>query len=203
MTDQLLIIFVKNPVLGKCKTRLAKTLGDQKALAIYLKLLDYTRTFSLKIECDRHVYANEPFSQQENWPTSYFEHHVQCEGDLGAKMQQAFKKSFERGYQKVVIIGSDCAEINDKDLNKAFDLLSDKEVVIGPAEDGGYYLIGMNQLYPNLFSDKSWSTPLVLQETINSLKAEGINYGLLETRSDIDHEQDLHRKGYIDFEFID
>lgn len=199
MTKTLIIVFVKNPVLGKCKTRLAKTLGDEVALDIYLQLLEYTREFSMKVNCDRHVYFNNSMDTKKFWPTSKFEHHLQLDGDLGKKMNDAFQQSFKKGYEKVLIIGSDCAEINENDLNDAISILDEKQVVLGPAVDGGYYLIGMRQNFPFLFDNKSWSTDQLFQETLAALDQEEVSYGLLSERSDIDYEEDLLRHGYIDF----
>tara|TARA_B100000508_G_scaffold141091_1_gene146292 strand:+ start:17768 stop:18373 length:606 start_codon:yes stop_codon:yes gene_type:complete len=201
MENKVLLIFTKNPELGKCKTRLAKTLGDEKALSIYCQLLEHTRTFSARVDADKHVYYSSNIPENDLWSTNDFERKLQSEGDLGEKMSSAFKHSFEAGYRKVVIIGSDCAEINEQDIDKAFDELDSKDVVLGPAIDGGYYLLGMREFYPFLFSDKSWSTPNLINETISDLIKNGKSYQLLEEKSDIDYEEDLERTGFVSFEY--
>lgn len=201
MNKDLIIIFTKNPVLGKCKTRLASTLGDELALKIYLQLLEHTKTFTSKLECDKHVYFSQEIPEDSLWDSHSFDHRTQSQGDLGKKMKDAFEDSFNEGYQNVVIIGSDCAEINEKDLTLAFEALQNKDAVIGPAIDGGYYLLGMNSFMPYLFNDKSWSTPQLLDETITSLIENGNSYELLEKKSDIDYEEDLNRPSYVDFDY--
>lgn len=199
-TKSVLLIFTKNPELGKCKTRLASTLGDEKALSIYIELLRHTKGFTEKVATEKHVYYSESIPESDLWTSGNFKKKLQIQGDLGTKMGKAFEDSFKSGHTKVIIIGSDCAEINEEDINRAFKLLDEKEVIIGPAIDGGYYLIGMGQYYPFLFKDKSWSTPKLIDETIDDLKKHNISFELLEEKSDIDYEEDLNRPGYIDFD---
>lgn len=201
MNKEALLIFTKNPVKGKCKTRLASTMGDDIALSIYKQLLAHTKAFCAKSNCDRHVYFSQSLPDDNFWDPSLFRHKLQCKGDLGQKMNDAFKQSFEEGYERVLIIGSDCAEINEKDLQKAFNALRENDVVIGPALDGGYYLLGMREHLPFLFENKSWSTPQLMDETIASLIKHNKSYQLLEKKSDIDYEEDLSRPGYINFTY--
>jgi len=104
-------------------------------------------------------------------------------------MQNAFAEGFHLGYSKIIIIGSDLYDIETKDLEQAFNVLNNHEIVIGPAEDGGYYLLGMKQLHPKLFKNKNWGTATVLQDTINELKKS--NYKLLEKRNDVDLYSDI------------
>ncbi len=199
-TKSVLLIFTKNPELGKCKTRLASTLGDEKALRIYVELLKHTRNFTEQVATEKHVYYSQSIPENDLWTSDNFKKKLQIHGDLGTKMGKAFEDSFKSGHTKVIIIGSDCAEINEEDINRAFKLLDEKEVIIGPAIDGGYYLIGMCQYYPFLFKEKSWSTPRLIDETIEDLKKHNIIFELLEEKSDIDYEEDLNRPGYIDFD---
>ncbi|MDX1652562.1 MAG: TIGR04282 family arsenosugar biosynthesis glycosyltransferase [Brumimicrobium sp.] len=201
MNKELLIIFTKNPELGKCKTRLAATIGDQAALTVYEQLLDYTVDFTKELKLTKRVYYSHRVNENDRWPNNIFEKKEQCEGDLGKKMLDAFKTGFEHGFTKIAIIGSDCAEINGEDITIAFEVLEHNQVVIGPAIDGGYYLLGMNTLIPDLFSKKSWSTEKLMGETIQTLEEKQINYALLEEKSDIDFEDDLRRKGYINFQY--
>ncbi len=200
MNERQLLIFTKNPELGKCKTRLAATVGDETALNIYRQLLDHTVRFSEKVVADKCVYYSNSIQNDDRWSEAYFDKKKQINGDLGQKMVAAFKASFEAGYQKVVIIGSDCAEINEEDIHDAFTALATNDVVIGPAIDGGYYLLGMRKLIPGLFRDKSWSTPHLINETIATLKEQSLSFSLLAQKSDIDYENDLYRdEALIDF----
>lgn len=195
-----LLIFTKNPELGKCKTRLASTLGDEKALSIYKQLLIHTKRFTELLEVEKNVYYSNVIPESDIWSTASFDKKLQSEGDLGNKMSSAFENVFNNGYKKAVIIGSDCAEINEEDLEKAFKSLDTNDVVIGPALDGGYYLLGMRNYYPFLFEDKSWSTPHLINETLDDLIKHDKSFELLEKKSDIDYEEDLKRSGYIDFD---
>lgn len=200
MNERQLLIFTKNPELGKCKTRLAATIGDEAALNIYRQLLDHTVGFSKKVLANKSVYYSNSIQKDDRWSEAYFDKKKQINGDLGQKMIAAFKDSFDAGYQKVVIIGSDCAEIDEEDIHDAFTALATNDVVIGPAIDGGYYLLGMRKLIPALFQDKSWSTPHLINETIATLKDQSLSFSLLVQKSDIDYENDLYRKeALIDF----
>lgn len=195
--EAVLIIFTKNPELGKCKTRLAQTIGDEKALKIYELLLDYTISFTTSVPVKKHVYYSDTILENDRWSIPEFEKFLQIKGDLGTKMSHAIHQSFKSGYKKVVIIGSDCAEINEKTINKAFQQLKQNDVVIGPATDGGYYLLGMNQPILDLFIDKSWSTPKLISETIACLKRLDHSFYLLPKYSDIDYEADLMRPNFL------
>jgi hypothetical protein len=194
-----LIVMTKNPVLGKCKTRLAETLGDEKALAIYIQLLDYTASFSKEVDADVFIYATDELTDKGRWksPKSHFR--IQSEGDLGERMHNAIQDVLQSGYDKAIVIGSDCIEINSNDIHAAFQQLNTPNITLGPALDGGYYLIGIKKISPTLFQGITWSTNTVLKETISRIKTENLTYFLLEEKSDIDVEEDLKRKGYIDF----
>lgn len=196
----LLIIFTKNPVLGTCKTRLAKTMGDHEALRIYKALIDYTVSFTEKVAAKKHVYYSDFIPELDEWSLPNFEKFMQIDGNLGTKMSNAFSESFKKGFNKVVIIGSDCAEINEKDIQVAFEQLRKHDAVIGPAVDGGYYLLGMNHPILDLFIDKSWSTPELINETISTLKRLNKSFYLLSEKSDIDYEEDLYRQNYLSVE---
>lgn len=196
---QLLMIFTKNPELGKCKTRLASTIGNEAALQVYEQLLDYTVDFAKKVNAEKYVYYSKDIQNNDRWDESVFDKKIQVEGNLGVKMATAFKENFDSGFEKIVIIGSDCAEISEEDIQNAFQALDESEVVIGPAIDGGYYLLGMRTFIPSLFQDKSWSTPDLINETISTLKKQHISFSLLKEKSDIDFEEDLERDNYVTF----
>ena len=105
-------------------------------------------------------------------------------------MKDAFAVLFKQGYEYVVIIGSDCFELSTVIIDEAFNVLKQKEVVIGPADDGGYYLLGMKTLLPFIFENKHWSTEHVFQQTISDLQKENISFGKLITLTDVDTEED-------------
>lgn len=190
-----LIIFVKNPEKGKVKTRLARTIGAEAALAVYHKLLDLTHQESKSLPISKQVHYSSFIDEADQWRAPTYQSFLQQGNDLGEKMWNGFSNAFKQ-YQKVVLIGSDCPKISTAILEEAFSLLDNFDAVIGPALDGGYYLIGLNQSIPALFQNKSWSTPHLLQETIDTLKAGSFNYRLLAPLPDIDYEEDWIKYGW-------
>ena len=191
MKADLLIIFYRNPELGKVKSRLAATVGEERALAIYLKLASFTRSVTSVVNCDRVVYYSEFIDREDNWPNDGYFKHLQKGDDLGSKMKHAFETAFSQGYKHVCIIGTDCLELTSDILNEAFGILKKKDVVVGPAYDGGYYLLGMNRLITAVFTNKTWSTNSVYSDTIDDLKRNRFSYGILPTLNDVDNESDL------------
>ena len=186
-----LIIFVKNPKLGKTKTRLAATVGKKKALEVYLQLLEITRSVVLQADCTRHVFYSDEI-ESDAWDEDKFNKHVQ-EGDvLGERMKNAFNQVFALGAKKVVIIGSDCPQLSAEIIEDSFRILDDKDACIGPAKDGGYYLLGMQKPLPFLFEEKEWSTNSVFADTISDLVKNQLTYSLLPELSDVDREEDLY-----------
>jgi rSAM/selenodomain-associated transferase 1 len=188
---KLLIVFVKNPIAGKVKTRLASSIGEQQALEVYKALLAHTLSISKLLETDKVVYYSDFISSSDSWTTSGFTQELQGGDDLGQKMMCAFNASFQQGYNSVVIIGSDCFELTTAILQTAFDELSKTDVIIGPAKDGGYYLLGMKTLYGELFRNKTWGSEILLSETLNNIKELKLSYSLLQELRDIDTEEDL------------
>lgn len=188
-STNLLLIFTRNPELGKCKTRLAKTVGDQAALDIYNFLLQHTAKVTSQLSCDKAVYYSEEIWQDDVWNANKYQKKLQAGSDLGEKMMNAFKEGFAAGYKNIMVIGSDLYDINAEELNHAFEQLAEHNFVVGPAEDGGYYLLGMNKLFPALFANKKWGTDDVLQSTLQDLQKE--TYFLLEEKNDVDYFEDI------------
>jgi len=195
MTKQALLTFIKNPEKGKVKTRLAKTVGEEKALAIYKALLAHTRKIALAITTDRFLFYSQHINPADNWSEKDFRKRVQANGDLGVKMQEAFRHVFQT-HQKVVIIGSDCASLTPAIVQTAFEQLDQHDFVIGPALDGGYYLLGMNSFYPAVFEEITWSTATVLEETLTRIRSIQKSVYLLPALSDIDYEEDWEKYGW-------
>ncbi|NND95202.1 MAG: glycosyltransferase [Flavobacteriales bacterium] len=188
---RLLMIFAKVPEHGKVKTRLAETIGDDKALQVYLKLLQHTHEVASRLEVDKLVfYASSP---EEFDLLDYYRvpKTTQNGDDLGERMKDAFKRAFAQHYNQVVIIGSDCYDLSTEILEEAFKKLGEYDLVIGPAEDGGYYLLGMNEKSDSLFEGKKWSTQDVFLDTILDIKGLERTYHILPTLKDVDRETDL------------
>lgn len=196
--DKALIIFTRNPELGKCKTRLAKSVGDEEALNIYKHLLKHTANVAKTINADRYVFYSEDIQQNDLWDNNFFNKALQHGNDLGERMEHAFKMLFEKNYKKVIIVGSDLLDLNTKLIENAFNSLEENHAVIGPAKDGGYYLLGMKTLNPGVFKNKDWGTETVLEHTKKDFSNKTLY--VLETLNDIDYIEDL--KPYKAFDYL-
>jgi uncharacterized protein len=188
-----IIIFVRNPELGKVKTRLAKEIGDEKALQVYTGLLQHTHDIVIDLDCDRFVYYADYINGHDLWENKYFEKRLQNGESLGNRMMAAFFELFHHGYSQVVIIGSDCPGLTSFVIEDAFDKLDTTDVIIGPSSDGGYYLLGLTHLVPELFKNKKWSTDTVLADTIKDTISLKKSCSFLTELSDIDTADDLRR----------
>lgn len=191
MGNQLLMIFVKNPELGKAKTRLAASIGDEAALQVYKRLLERTKEITSAISFPKVVFYNQFVDNNDIWPNEDFAKMLQSNGDLGQKMESAFDWAFQNDFQKVCIIGSDCYDLTTDNLNEAFECLDNHDAVIGPARDGGYYLLGLSKACSSIFQNKEWSTDSVCSDTEKDFQSEGISYRKLETLNDVDTIDDL------------
>ena len=185
----LLLIFTRNPELGKCKTRLAAKIGDTAALDIYKFLLNRTVAFTQGLECSKLVYYSEEIWENDVWNNQIYQKGLQEGKDLGKRMENAFAQGFNSGFKKIIIIGSDMYDLSQADLEKAFSTLDSHDYVIGPAEDGGYYLLGMKSIQQTLFQDKEWGTASVLSDTLKNLEKESLF--LLPEKNDVDHYEDI------------
>ncbi|BDS12695.1 TIGR04282 family arsenosugar biosynthesis glycosyltransferase [Aureispira anguillae] len=195
-----LMVFAKNPVLGTAKTRLAASVGDQKALEIYKFLLEYTAQITSKVNCERRVFYSTHTDLDDEFSNDLFSKTVQIQGDLGQKMYAAFEQMFKEGYQQVIIIGSDCYELSTEIISQAFEALDQHNFVIGPANDGGYYLLGMRQLESVIFNHKKWSQERLYHDTLIDLEALGYSYAELPMLSDVDYLEDLPEDVRMKFE---
>jgi hypothetical protein len=191
-----LVIMTRVPVPNKTKTRLLSIFKPEECSEIHKSFLRDILETASQITKDTDLflfYGNEgpvkilnEFAQES---VSFFPQEGQ---GLGEKMANIFEKIFSKGYNKVVLIGADIPEVSLEDLNDSFDILDSNDVVFGPTDDGGYYLVGMNRPHDIIFrSDIKWGTPEVFQESIKSLENMKIEVGLIRFRSDIDTEGDL------------
>jgi hypothetical protein len=191
MNKKALIIFVRNPVPGKVKTRIAEAVGEDKALHIYKELLQHTHDIAVNIAADKYVFYSEYVQPGDSWEDDSYQKLLQAGKTLGDKMSNAFSCLFGESYEKIVIIGSDCYELTTEIIEQAFESLSDKDTVIGPAQDGGYYLLGMKKMIPGVFENKNWSTSSVFNSTIQDFEKAGIRYKVLPVLKDIDTIEDI------------
>ena len=195
LSSTALVIFVRNPVLGQVKTRLAKGIGNERALAIYLQLLQHTLEITRDLSFRKFIYYADEVSDYDLWSVPGYTKRKQNGNDLGERMLNSFKELFDQGFTQIMIIGSDCLQLQTEHLQEAVVLLESSAAVIGPASDGGYYLLGLTKLYPDLFVNKPWSTDQVFAKTIDDFNTQGISFALLEELSDIDDITDLGENG--------
>ncbi len=186
-----LIIFAKNAELGKVKTRLAKDVGEENALEIYMALLQHTEQVTRPVLAQKKCYYSDFIANSDMFNDAHYEKSIQKGDDLGERMYNAAKASSGEWANKIIIIGSDCYELNSGIIEEAFKALDSHDFVIGPAEDGGYYLIGMTELYPEIFLNKVWSTENVFLDTLLDIQKLNKTHYLLPTLSDVDTFEDL------------
>lgn len=184
-----LIIMAKPPILGKVKTRLAQGIGDENALEVYKNLLRHTIEIARNSTLKPAVFATE---ESGYFNESGFEQYLQPEGDLGNKMDLACRQMLNSA-EKVVIIGTDCPDISHQHIDRANKLLDSNDVVFGPCEDGGYYLLGLKKSHKELFENLPWSTESLLELTLDRCQEAGIKTALLEELSDVDTIHDLKK----------
>ncbi len=189
MQKQLLIVFAKNIVLGKVKTRLAKTQGDSFAFNVYRKLVEITERESLRVQnADVHVYFSDVVIKGK-WPNQ--EKFMQQGDDLGDRMKHAFEQGFAKGYEKIIGVGADLPDLSAEVMEEGLATLIESDTVFGPSEDGGYYLIGMRKMIPQIFENKPWSTDALLDITRAELEELGHSSALLKELNDVDTIEDL------------
>ena len=188
---QALIIFVRKPELGKVKTRLAAALGNEAALEIYESLLLHTLKITKPVPADKYVFYTGGIELNDIWSEEGFCKFEQTGNDLGERMYHAFGLLFSKGYRNISIIGSDCYDLNTEIIEAAFEKLENNDLVIGPAVDGGFYLLGLKQLDPVLFLKRTWSTNTVYAETIQLAEKLKLSAGNLPVLNDVDEVADV------------
>ncbi len=184
------VIFGRQPVAGSVKTRLARGVGPGRAAAVYAALLRHALEVAQQGEAE--VVLSLAATPAPGWkPPSPTAVEVQAPGDLGCRMAEAFARRFVAGARVVVLIGSDCPGLRPRHLVEAFSALETAGVVLGPATDGGYWLVGQRTPGIDLFSGVPWSHPETLAATRRRLHALGAAWSELEKLADIDTEEDL------------
>ena len=188
-----LIVFVKNIGYEPVKSRIGHEVGSHMADAIYGELLQATRQLCDSVSHDIHVYYSHHIDYNDEWTGSAYARHLQAqETDLGRRMKAAFEDLLPL-YQKVAIIGSDCPYLSPAQINEAFAALDGVDVVLGPSNDGGYYLLAIRSMTDTLFEDISWSTSEVLGQSLDKLWLAGKSFVKLDYLDDIDVYADYER----------
>jgi rSAM/selenodomain-associated transferase 1 len=178
------------PLPGKVKTRLAETVGDQKALEIYNALLAHT----VSVAVDSHLPVMWFWAEPSNIVLSEtFNYHTQVGNNLGERMLYAFEFGFHSGFDEIVMIGTDCVELESSHLHLAMKSLESCDIVLGPAKDGGYYLVAMKKVHSEIFSGMPWSTDTLLSKTIDKCNSLALTFILLPELRDVDTIGDLKK----------
>lgn len=189
-----LIIFLKHPKNGQVKTRLAKTTMQDFATKFYTLCAEHIIQTTEEISgINRFAFYSNQSDKKEvtSWLGKEFLFVPQKGDDLGSRMKNAFNNVFSLGSEKVIIIGTDIPELSKELLKDAFSALDKSDVALGPSKDGGYYLLGIKQMYSELFDGIEYSTSSVFSDTIKRIKELGLSYHLLPVLSDVDTEEDL------------
>jgi len=191
MGDDKLIVFVKAPRPGTVKTRLAKTIGVSAAGTAYIRLVEALLNQLQGLSGVELCFSpDDAASEVEHWLRGDWTRSPQSGGDLGQRLESAFQRAFHAGSKRVAIIGSDCPMVSVEDIREAWRGLGTHDVVLGPATDGGYWLIGLRQLQPNLFRGVPWSTKDVFTETMRRVEHAGLSVRLLRELADVDTDAD-------------
>lgn len=195
-----LIVFTRYPEPGKTKTRLIPALGPEGAAKLQRQMTQATLAEAKHLQLQRSAqvevyFTGAPLSAMTAWLGTEFTYRPQPQGDLGQRLEMAFSGAFTAGMQRVIAIGIDCPDLKAEILVQAFEHLAQQDLVLGPALDGGYYLIGLRRLIPELFQNIAWSTAAVLQQTTQIAQRLGLAIAYLPPLSDIDRPEDLERLG--------
>jgi len=192
---QTILVFLRAPEKGRVKTRLARDIGEEKALALYKEFVGFTLSAVKNSGMDHWIcfYPEDKPGLLSNWLGKDHMYMPQTGDDLGQRMENSLARAFDQGAEKVVLVGTDIPDIRAEHFVQAFDLLSHRDVVLGPSLDGGYWLIGFQRqrFYPALFHRMNWGTDIVCKETIQKCESAGLSLGILPALQDIDTLADL------------
>jgi len=196
LTREILIVFTRFPQPGQTKTRLIPALGAARAADLQRMMAEYTFTQCCELAHKRNVsiavhYEGGDERALRRWIPSGMICMPQSKGSLGERLAHSFASSFTAGMKRVIIVGSDCPFLTPEILADGFDLLQNNDLVIGPAHDGGYYLIGLSKPDRLMWADIDWGTDKVLQQTIEIARNRGLKLALLPSLADIDRPEDL------------
>ena len=184
-----IIVFLRVPQLGAVKSRLAAAIGEDQALAIYEYMLNRTmQTIDAVSTVDKALFYY-PDVPHERFKVQHASYHLQTGKDLGEKMNRAFTTVLQN-HESAIIVGTDCPDLTTEIINEAFAKLSQNDLVLGPAADGGYYLMGLKRPTPFLFDNIDWGTDKVLEQTQVCAENGGLTLATVDTLSDIDYEED-------------
>jgi rSAM/selenodomain-associated transferase 1 len=191
MKKAAIIIFIKNPDLGRVKKRLAETLGDEGALAVYEQMLAHALQITKALSVDKFLYYDREAVTNDAWPDDLYQKKLQSGTTMSARITAAFQDVFASGYEHVVIIGSDCVDLDERIIRLAFRQLDHFDTVLGPTRDGGTYLLGMSDYQPEIFKVTEWGTPTLSAELLKTIQHHKKTCFLLSELSSITTVEDL------------
>lgn len=204
MNRECLIVFTRYPEPGKAKTRLIPVLGEDGASNLHRQMTEHTLSQVRELQSDRATRVEVYFTggdQQlmEDWLGADIIYQPQGEGDLGQRMKSAFQTAFAAGMEGVAIVGTDCPGLDAKIMAQAFEQLNGHDLVLGPAMDGGYYLIGLRRVIPELFAGINWGTSEVREKTVAIAISLGLAVAYLPPLFDVDRPEDLAKVTSFEF----
>ena len=190
-----ILLFLKAPRAGFVKTRLAKQIGNEQALTAYKSLVERQLSVLPRAKTTEiHYTPNDSKAELSSWLNGNVSYFPQVESDLGTRLRTAVADTFKRGANSVICIGGDCPKLKSLHIDQASNLLRQgDDLVVGPSEDGGYYLIGMKQPNPGIFEEIPWSCEVTLKATLAKAENLGLQTSLLETLYDVDQASELNR----------
>jgi hypothetical protein len=196
MPHRKLIIFTRYPEPGKVKTRLLTELTAEQAAILHKNMAEFTLRWAKSFlqknpDCVEIRYVGGDERQMMGWLGQEFDYVHQGHGDLGRRMVRAFAQNFQKGIKYAILVGTDAPQLTTFHAKLAFDSLKDHDVVLVPAEDGGYCLIGLRRMVPTLFDSISWGTHTVFEETLKRAKNQGLSVKVLEPLQDVDLPEDI------------
>jgi len=193
MNASLLILFIRNAVEGKVHPTIIQLVGESNALETYLQMLQHLRDITTVLPVEKLVLYSDFIETGDAFDETSYSKEMQSAGDTGSRLAEAFKSAFERGFKKVVLVMGECMELSRPHLVEAFENMNDATVVVGPAEEGGYYLLGMREYVNDFFTGKDWNGEDVFLDTMLDLQQLGLSFRLLDTLPAVSHLQVHHQ----------
>jgi uncharacterized protein len=187
-----LIILVHDSVPCTVKTGKVDAISEPESAAMYRQLLIHTQRVTIDLAADKFLFLNESSACRDVWNKSAYIKRMQRGRGTGEIMLNAFETVFSLGYSKVVIMSSDSIETEKAHLTHAFDYLDTHDIVIGPAQEGGYYLLGMKKMQPMLFKHKAWNTAILLQQTLDDIIQLHLTYHLQQVLNNVEEEKEQY-----------
>jgi rSAM/selenodomain-associated transferase 1 len=189
------LVFIKNPFIGDVKSRLSKGFDRNLTPVLYQKFVEDILNMLKRVKLPILICYHPPDNKKEfqKWLGNDYQYLPQLGNDLGERLRNCFDLGFKLGFDKLIVIGSDSPDLPDRIIKTAVEKLNDYDIVIGPCEDGGYYIIGFtnHSFFPDVFKGIMWSTSTVFKKTVKVLESKDKHFFILEKWCDVDTIEDL------------